>query len=831
MPFPRLRPLAAVATTVALGFSGVALGSVPATAASAELMIGEVYGGGGNSGAAYVNDFVELVNRGTQRVSLQGLSLQYGAAGGFLGGGGTPGSGSLKVDLQGTVAPGKTFLVQLAAGSGNGAALPPPDQASTAINLSGTNGKLALVRSTAVLACGNACATDQAVVDFLGYGNANDAEGQPAPATANATSSSRGAGPDTDDNATDFSTGAPTPTNSGGTDPGPGDPLEHTIPQIQGPGHLSPDDTKLVKTKGVVSARKFDGYWLQDPAGDGNELTSDGIFVYTEAAGAKPNVGQTVEVVGKVDEFRPRSATGPNLNLTELTNSKFTVLPETNPVPAPVLIGPGGRVAPAQSTDSGPTTRSDIELPGAEFLPQRDAVDFYEALEGMLVEVRDARVVAARNDFGELVVLPGGTVASASTPSGGVLYAYGQPNSQRLTVDDEIIYQQMPVADVGDTLPGVVSGPLSYDFGMFRVFPTAAPTVRAGGLKKDVFSATPRTDEVTVATFNVENLDPKDPAEKFDRLASTIVDNLGSPDILGLEEVQDNTGAECPNGPSPSCTADGVVAADQTLAKLVASIAAAGGPTYEWREISPQNLTDGGEPTGNIRVAFLFRTDRGVRFVDRPGGSATSAVGVTKIRGKVALTQSPGRISPTLAAWNSSRKPLAGEFTFRGQTLFVVANHFNSKGGDDSLMGRWQPQQRGSETQRHQQARLVNGFVRSLLAVDSSARVVVLGDINDFEFSETTALLEAGDALIDLPQELPAAERYSYVFEGNSQILDHILVSRSLMGVRKPGPWPPAPSPDSGIRAYQIVHVNAEFHDQVSDHDPQVVHLALHVRP
>ena len=831
MPRLRPRPLAAAVTAVAVGASALALGATPATAASADLLISEVYGGGGNSGAAFRNDFVELANRGAQPVSLQGLSLQYGSATGFLGGGTTPGSGSLKVDLQGTVQPGKTFLVQLAAGSGNGAELPPPDQASTALNLSGTAGKVALVRSTSVLACGTDCDRDLAVVDFLGYGGANDAEGQPAPATANATSSTRGEGPDTDDNSADFRTAAPTPTNSGGTDPGDPDPLERTIPQLQGPGHLSPDDTELVKTNGVVTARKFDGYWIQDPAGDGDARTSDGVFVYTEAAGAKPDVGQAVQVVGTVDEFRPRSATGPNLNLTELVDSTFTVLPEAAALPAPVRIGPGGRVAPAQSTDSGTTTRTDIELPTAEFDPRRDAVDFYETLEGMLVEVRDAQVVGPRNDFGELVVLPGGTQVPATTPSNGVRYAYGQPNTQRITVDDEIIYQQMPVANVGDTLPGAVSGPLSYDFGMFRVFPTTVPTVRGGGLTKEVFAAKPRPDELTVATFNVENLDPKDPQAKFDRLAETIVDNLGAPDVLGLEEVQDNTGAECPNGPSPSCTPDGVVAADQTFAKLVAAIEAAGGPTYAWRDIAPANLTDGGEPTGNIRVAFLFRTDRGVALGVRPGGSATSAVGVTKIRGKVALTQSPGRIDPADAAWNNSRKPLAGEFTFRGQTLFVVANHFNSKGGDDPLMGRWQPQNRGSEVQRHQQARAVNGFVKSLLAVDDRARVVVLGDINDFEFSQTTALLEDGGALVDLPQELPANERYSYVYEGNSQILDHILVSPALMGVRKPGPWPPEPDPGTGIRAYQIVHVNAEFHDQVSDHDPQLVRLNLHVRP
>jgi predicted extracellular nuclease len=156
---------------------------------------------------------------------------------------------------------------------------------------------------------------------------------------------------------------------------------------------------------------------------------------------------------------------------------------------------------------------------------------------------------------------------------------------------------------------------------------------------------------------------------------------------------------------------------------------------------------------------------------------------------------------------------------FRGHDLFVVANHFASKGGDDPLFGRWQQPRRSSEAQRHAQARAVRGFVDQLLAIDHNAEVVVLGDLNDFEFSTTADLLVGSGrtALVDLPRTLPAAERYSYVFEGNSQVLDHILVSQRLAKVR--GDRPPY--------EYDVVHTNAEFHDQDSDHDPQVVRLDL----
>jgi hypothetical protein len=138
--------------------------------------------------------------------------------------------------------------------------------------------------------------------------------------------------------------------------------------------------------------------------------------------------------------------------------------------------------------------------------------------------------------------------------------------------------------------------------------------------------------------------------------------------------------------------------------------------------------------------------------------------------------------------------------------VFVIANHFNSKGGDDPLFGRFQPTTRSSEVQRHQQAQVVNDFVDSILAVDGAANIVVLGDVNDFDFSDTVSILK-GDVLHNLMDTLPPNERYSYVFEGNSQVLDQILVSSGLH-IADP--------------AFDPVHVNAEFFDQQSDHDPSV---------
>jgi predicted extracellular nuclease len=186
-----------------------------------------------------------------------------------------------------------------------------------------------------------------------------------------------------------------------------------------------------------------------------------------------------------------------------------------------------------------------------------------------------------------------------------------------------------------------------------------------------------------------------------------------------------------------------------------------------------------------------------------------------KYHGAAALTLSPGRIDPTNPVWTSSRKPLAGEFSFRGQDVVVIANHFDSKGGDQSADGRFQYPTRSSETQRAGQAQVVHDFVNQLLAADKKANVVVLGDLNDYQFSPALAALRTGTAdgsgpadLVDLITTLPANQQYTYVFNGVSQVLDHILLT-----------------PNLDRFDYQVVHVNSEYHDQVSDHDPQVVDL------
>jgi uncharacterized protein len=574
------------------------------------------------------------------------------------------------------------------------------------------------------------------------------------------------------------------------------------IHEIQGAAHLSPlNGEDVAGVEGVVTVERSSSFWMQDPTPDTDEATSDGILVFGSGVGALVNVGDQVRVSGRVVEFRPGGESTDNLTTTEITTPGLSVavLSSGNPLPAPTVVGAGGRVPPSTVIEDDAT--GSVETSGV-FDPATDGIDFYESLEGMRVQVNQALAVGPRNSFGEIPVV-GDRSAHAGVDSvrGGILVRPTDFNPERIILDDTLV--ATPVVNVRDSFTTPVVGVMDYSFGNFKLNITAPLARVDGGLQRETTRA-PRDQELVVGTYNVENLDPGD-GGAFARHAGLIVQHLRSPDLLAIEEIQDNDGA----------TNSAVTDASVTWGLLIDAIRAAGGPEYQYRQIDPVDDQDGGEPGGNIRVGFLFRTDRGLSFLDRPGGTSTTPTTVVDHPSGPHLSLSPGRVAPQDPAFVDTRKSLAGEFRLHGKKVFVVANHFSSKTADDPLFGRWQPPIRASELARHGQAQALNDFVDQLVAADPQANVVVLGDINDFEFSQTVELLEGG-VLTTLMDTLPKAERYSYVFEGNSQVLDQILVSNQL------------------LRAFPIdydpVHVNAEFADQASDHDPQVARLDLRGR-
>ncbi|MFF3645936.1 endonuclease/exonuclease/phosphatase family protein [Streptomyces sp. NPDC002564] len=572
------------------------------------------------------------------------------------------------------------------------------------------------------------------------------------------------------------------------------------IHDIQGTTRISPlAGQQVTDVSGLVTGVRgygSKGFWIQSAARDADQdpATSEAVFVFTGSAPLTVRPGDAVRVSGTVGEYVPGGAASGNQSLTQITRPTVTVESSGNALPAPVTLD--AKSVPAAYAPAGDPAQGG-SINALPLKPRSYALDLYESLEGMNVRVASSRVVGATDAYNELWV----TVKKHENANrrGGTVYgSYGAQNGGRLQIQQlaPVSERPFPKANVGDVLRGGAEGPLDFNqFGGYTLVARELGTVTDKGLTREKTRRQAR-GELAVATYNVENLDPTDPQEKFDALAGAVVSNLSSPDIVALEEIQDDNGAKN----------DGTVSAEATLKKFTDAVVAAGGPRYAWRSVDPENNKDGGEPGGNIRQVFLFNPER-VSFTDRAPGDATTPTEVVRQGKQAALSHSPGRIDPGNAAWADSRKPLAGEFVFRGRTVFVIANHFGSKGGDEGLPSHHQPPVRSSEAKRLQQAQAVNGFVKDLRAVRRDADVVVLGDINDFEFSATTRALEDGGALRSAFRSLPRSERYSYVYQGNSQVLDQILTSPGVGG-------------DFG---YDSVHINAEFAEQNSDHDPQVL--------
>ncbi len=797
---PNRRSLASAASITAVALSASLVAPVPALAAADSPVISEVYGGGGNSGAQLRHDFVELGNPTGADADLSGWSVQYLPA--------RPGDATRVqvTPLSGSVPAGGHHLVRQAAGAGGTTELPEPDDTGNT-NMSATAGVVLLVEGTEPVDCRTAatCAEDESIVDVVGYGNAAVFAGSPAAGTSNTTSTARDAAfTDTGNNSADFTTGEPTPTNSVGETiegPGGGDPDEPVEPgdlrihDIQGTTHTSPRVGEQVSgLPGVVTAvnafGSARGFWFQDTEGDGDPRTSEALFVFTGSTTPDVAVGDEILAAGRVSEYRPQAGAQ---TITQLDQARWTTLTRGNDLPEAVLLE-ADTIPEAYAPDHGG------DVTELELQPDRFALDFWAAHEHMLVRVEDAPVIAPTDGYDALWVTT--RPASNPTANGGTHYgSYDDPNSGRVKVESLLDrnVRPFPEADVGDTLAGVTEGPVYYSqFGGYLVRATTLGEHVRGDLEREPVRDTAR-HEISVATYNVENLGGADDQADFDALAEGFAAYLGDPDIVGLEEIQDNS----------SETDDGTVEADVTLDRLVEAIAAAGGPEYEWRQISPEDKRDGGVPGGNIRNAFLFNPDR-VQFVDAEGGDATTPVEVVEGPRGAELSVSPGRIAPEDEAWNSSRKPLVGHFRALNRDVYVVTNHFNAKGGDQSLHGVNQPPNRVSETQRHRQATLVREFADELLTVDPEANLVVMGDLNDFQFSTTLDIL-TGDGTLANPMVdlLEPNEGYNYVFDGNSQALDHILVNGAL----------------AGRVDYEIARINSEFHDQVSDHDPQVLRI------
>ncbi len=597
-----------------------------------------------------------------------------------------------------------------------------------------------------------------------------------------------------------------------------------TIMEIQGAGHVSGlvSDTPLdpttgggagerVLTTGIVTAIDSNGFYMQDPDGDGNIATSDAIFVFT---GSAPTVaiGDALEVEGTVSEFYPGGQGSRNLSTTQLGgNPEITVVSSGNALPEAILLGQTGRLLPSETIEDDGFTSFD---------PTTDGIDFYESLEGMLVTAVAPVAVSGTSQFDEIfVVVDGGADATGISDRGTLNISPDDFNPEKVQIDFDFGIEPV-IVDTGATFSDI-TGVISYDFGNYQINPTEVVVViEESLLEAEVTELASSATELTIASYNVLNLDPvvEDIANvpgmqsrnvdddvgdgRFEAIANQIVNNLGSPDIIALQEIQDNTGGE---------TGDGVVSADVTLQTLIDAIDLADDGVMNdssgYAYVDNTFITDlasGGQPGGNIRTAFLYKEDR-VSLVEGSVGTIGS--------------QDPG------GSFEGARLPLVATFDFNGEEVTVVNNHFSSKGGSAPIMGVEQefaelqedPNVNGSLDERQAQSEAVNGYVTDLLAEDAEANVVVLGDLNEFEFVSPVTGLE--ENLTNLTDMLDEDERYSFNFQGNSQQIDHILISDSLL---------------EGGAQFDVVHVNSEFAatpGRASDHDPVLAQLTFEAEP
>lgn len=757
-----MRPLCAALT---LGLASIA------QASPSGVVISQVYGAGGNTGAVLNADYIELFNAGNAPVSLAGWSVQYASA--------TGSSWTNKTNLPAfTLQPGQYFLVQEASGS-NGSALPTADVVSNpAIAMAAGSGKVALVKSTTALTGTNPSGAE----DIVSYGNTSNAtEGSPtgtALSTTLAAWRANGGCTDTNDNAADFITAAPAPRNSVSalkpcaSSPAPSpaptpapspspspSPSVTPISQIQGTGSTSPLVGQTVTTRGIITRVNNNGFFIQSDTPDGNPQTSEGLFVFTSSA---PTVqaNQLVQLTGTVAEFNTGAA-------SNALTAGHTVTQLTNASGLSVL-------ASGQSVTPTPLT-----LPATQ--------EELEALEGMLVQVTNT-LTASQNYFqgryGQVTLSAEGRLVKPTNvfPAGSVAaQQLAEANAQRQLLLDDGSSLQNPTpipyigADntlrAGDTLDGLV-GVIDYGLSTasntglasYKVHPTepvnfqrshprsAKPAEVGGNLKVASFNVlnyfTTFTNGQTASGASGQgcslgssvaagNCRGADNITEFNRQRDKIVQALLGldADVVGLMEIQNNGNT-----------------AAQNLVDALNAVAGAG--TYAVVPLPVAfDASVGGSPTGTdaIRVALIHKPAKAT-----PQGSA---------------------LADTNAIHN--RPPLAQTFvTPNGERFTVVVNHFKSKGctdasGADADQGDGQ----GCYNARRQaQASRLLNFIADLRTRTGDDDVLAIGDLNSYGKEDPVLTLTQG-GLQDLIEAFEGEGAYSYVFDGETGYLDHALAT------------------------------------------------------
>ena len=567
------------------------------------------------------------------------------------------------------------------------------------------------------------------------------------------------------------------------------------IGEVQGESHESPLVGKEVVINNVVVTKTDKtGFYVQDKVSDNNPKTSDAVYV---SSAEKVESGDLLKVQGTVKEgymeeysVRPgqtfKKPAG-SLTVTQIINATITKLGKAD-LPKALNIS---EKMPKDIVDNTPT----------KYNPETEALDYWESLEGMRVEVTKPKVTGPQYK-GDIYVLPGDYKGQKLNNIGGVNLRPGVQNTEVLPITVGNSF----VAKAKDYFNENITGVVTYKNKTYKIDPIDPNALKGllqdGGLKREVSKIYPSEDKLTIASYNIENFSANNkghdetPEEKVDKIANSFIKEVHSPDIITLIEVQDN------NGGVNDGTVDGVKSGE----KLAQRIKSLGGPDYKYTEIAPVDGKDGGKPGANIRVAYLYNPKRVTLIGKEKGGSEEAA---RFVNGH--LEKNPARIDPTSVHFEKVRKSLAAEFEFKGERIVVIANHLKSKLGDDAIYGSNQPSVENTKAKRIEEAKILNAFIKEGLRQNPNLKFVLTGDFNDFEFSDSVKTI-VGNELVNLMAEHEQGDRYSYFYRGSNQSLDNILISKNIK--------------DKVV--FSPVHINASFmeeHGRASDHDPVVVQI------
>lgn len=835
------RPVRSLAAVVGLGvvLTGLSSVTMPAQAnpSGTGLVINEVYGGGGNNGGAFRNDFIELYNPTTSDIPLGGLSLQYRSNAGGVGG---------NLALQGSVAPGGYFLVQAALGNNaDQPALPTPDAEST-LALSGTGGQVLLVNGTANFTATGDLAGNTGLVDMVGWGTStNSFEGAAAPATTNGTSVARAVvGVDSDVNSADLVAGVPTPTNSGAEPEEPEEPEEPaeiptvTIAEIQGTGDATPLPATRVRTRGVVTAAYpsggFDGFYMQTE-GTGGEAkvapaASDAVFVYGGTGGfgdATPRVGDLVEVVGVPGEFN---------GLTQLNASTL----------------------PSEVVVVGEPT---VEVKARAFALPATAAE-REMYEGELVAPTDTYTVSNNfnlNNFAEIGLAVGDTPlltpteVAAAADTDAIAAVKADNFARGVAIDDGATWNYLTSYN-GIALPWItkdqpvrvnasatITEPVVFDYrnNAWKYQPTTQ--LRAGAQAPATFenTRTAAPEEVggnlKLATFNVLNYFTTTGqdwvASGNGRTCTYFNDREGNP--IGANRCD-------PNGPRGAATD---ASFERQQQKIVAAINAIDADVVSLEEI--ENSRSLGKPRDEALSALVeaLNTAAGSElwaFVPSPEAlPASEDVIRTAFIYKPAALETVGdsRILTDSSAFSNARQPLAQAFVpvdgDDEDAFTVVVNHFKSKSNStppatgDNANG----EQGAFNGDRTRQAEALVTFTDEVAAEFGTEAVFLTGDFNSYSQEDPMQVLyEAGYT------NLQSEGEWSYSFSGQSGSLDHVLANdAALESVTGSDIWE-INAVESVAYEYSRYNYNlTDFYApnpyRSSDHEPHVVGISTQDEP